>query len=66
MKKNYINPKITILDIDTEALMVTSPGNIESNRDNTGAVVYGSDITGKAGSDQEVDAAGYRNNLWGD
>ncbi|MBQ7239426.1 MAG: hypothetical protein IJS20_11605 [Bacteroidales bacterium] len=66
MKKNYINPITTIIDIDTEALMAVSPGNVTPNRDNTGASVYGSDITGQAGAGQEVDAAGYRSNLWND
>ncbi|MBP5347076.1 MAG: hypothetical protein J6Y99_12770 [Bacteroidales bacterium] len=66
MKKNYINPIISIIDIETETLMVTSPGNIEMNKDHTNANIYGSDIKDQLGNGQEVDAGGYRNNLWGD
>jgi hypothetical protein len=66
MKKNYINPTITIVDLNIEALMVCTSCNIKTLNDNTGAYVQGKDITDGLSSGNEVDAGGYRNNLWGD
>ena len=55
-----------VVDVKIEALMTCASCNLKSLEDNTGSYVKGKDITGSLGSGEEADAAGYRNNLWGD
>ena len=66
MKKLYTKPTTTVVDVKIEALMTCASCNLKSLEDNTGSYVKGKDITGSLGSGEEADAAGYRNNLWGD
>lgn len=66
MKKLYINPEITIVDLKIDQLMVQASGNLKDLNDNTGTYVQSKDITNGLSSGNEVDAGGYRNNLWGD
>ena len=65
MKKNYITPSILIVDVNVEAIMQCCSTNFKDNG-NSGVSVTGQDITGVAGDGTELDAAGYRSNLWGD
>lgn len=64
MKKVYIQPITIVVDIHTESLIAIS-NNIHGNSENTGAYVLGEDIKETATSG-EVDAVGYRSNLWND
>ena len=66
MKKNYINPTITIVDVKVEPLLAGSNTNFKPMDDGTGTYVMSKDINGSLGDGEEVDAAGYRSNLWGD
>lgn len=66
MKKNYINPATIIIELDTETIIAVST-NVHTLDDGTGSYILGSDIKGSATSaDGEMDAAGYRSNLWND
>ncbi len=66
MKKIYLTPDMHIIDVNIESLMAgMSNTNIKPNGD-TGFYVEQGDVQNTAGSGTELDAAGYRNNLWGD
>ena len=63
MKKTYNTPSMLIVNVDTEAIMTCTSCVKEINN---GFTIDTHDITGSAGSDVDMDAAGYRSNLWGD
>jgi hypothetical protein len=66
MKKIYLTPNMQVVDVEIESLMAgMSNTNIKPNGD-TGFYVEQGDVKNTAGSGTELDAAGYRSNLWDD
>ena len=61
MKKIYNTPSIQIVNIDIEEIMVCTSCVKDINN---GFYFDTHDINGTAGSGDEMDAAGYRSNLW--
>lgn len=61
MKKTYNTPSMLVVDVNVEAIMTCTScvTNI-----NNGFTVDQNKITGSAGVGEEMDAAGYRSNLW--
>lgn len=65
MKKIYNKPSMLVVDVKVEAVMACCSSNFHDNVAGTGVSVEGKDITNTA-TRGELDAAGYRSNLWGD
>ena len=66
MKKIYLTPDMHVVDVNIESLMAAiSKTNFQENGTD-GVYIESGDIKNTAGSGTELDAAGYRSNLWND